>query len=186
MLKRITAWLADYAANDDPLAAAGNVIALVLAGNQPFYPLYVVLVAGGGGLPWVLLTMISLPFFFSVPALARRHPRLGRVALALITTINTVFCSWMLGEPSGTELFLLPCAALAALLFWPSERLVMLPLASLPVLAFWLLHGRYGAPPHLYSKEAYRALLTMNAVSAGTVSIFLGIVFSRLYAAPKP
>ncbi|MBB5049061.1 hypothetical protein HNR60_003833 [Rhodopseudomonas rhenobacensis] len=186
MLKRVTTWLADYAANDDPLAAAGNLVALVLAGNQPFYPLYVVLVAGTEGLPWALLTMISLPFFFAVPALARRHPRLGRLALALITTINTVFCSWVLGEPSGTELFLLPCAALAGLLFWPSERLLMLPLAGLPVGAFWLLHGRYGAPPHLYSPEAYSGLLTMNAVSAGTVSIFLGIVFSRLYAAPKP
>ncbi|ABD86181.1 hypothetical protein [Rhodopseudomonas palustris] len=185
MLKRVTTWLADYAANEDPLAAAGNVVALVLAGNQPFYPLYVVLLAGTEGLPWVLLTMVSLPFFFSVPAIARRHPRLGRVALALITTTNTVFCSWMLGEPSGTELFLLPCAALAGLLFWPSERLIMLPLAALPVLSFWLLHGHYSPPPHLYTPEGYGALLTMNAVSAGMISIFLGIVFSRLYAAPK-
>jgi hypothetical protein len=184
MLNRATSRLRDYAANDDGVAAAGNVIALVLAGNQPFYPLYVVLVAGAGGMPWALMTMVSLPFFLIVPAIARRHPRLGRVALCLITTINTVFCTWVLGERSATELFLLPCAALAGLLFRPGERLLMLPLAGLPVLSYWVLHGRYGAPPYLYSPESYDALFAMNAISAGMISIFLGIVFSGLYAAP--
>jgi hypothetical protein len=184
MLKRATSWLRDYAANDDGVAAAGNVVALVLAGNQPFYPLYVVIIGGADGLPWVLLTMVSLPFFLIVPAIARRHPLLGRVALALTTTINTVFCTWVLGERSGTELFLLPCAALAGLLFRPSERLLMLPLAGFPVLSYWILHGRYGAPPYLYRPESYDALFAMNAISAGMISIFLGIAFSGLFPPP--
>jgi hypothetical protein len=184
MLKRATSWLRDYAANDDGVAAAGNVVALVLAGNQPFYPLYVVIIGGAGGLPWVLLTMVSLPLFLVVPAVARRNSLLGRVALCLITTINTVFCTWVLGERSGTELFLLPCATLAGLLFRPSERLVMLPLAGFPVLSYWLLHGRYGAPLYLYPPESYDALFAMNAISAGMISIFLGIAFSSLFAAP--
>jgi hypothetical protein len=173
-----------YAANDDALAAAGNLVALVLAGNAPFYPLYVLMVAGAGGLPWLLMTMVSFPFFLAIPALARRHPRLGRIALALAATAQTVFSAWLLGEASGTELFLLPCATLAALLFRRSERLLMLALAGLPVAAFWLLHGRYGAPPHVYSPEQYAALFSMNAVSAGTISIFIGIVFSSLFAEP--
>jgi hypothetical protein len=181
MLKRATSWLRDYAANDDGVAAAGNVIALVLAGNQPFYPLYVVIIGGADGLPWALLTMVSLPFFMAVPAIARRYPLLGRVALCLTTTINTVFCTWVLGEQSGTELFLLPCATLAGLLFRPSERLLMLPLAGFPVLSYWVLHGRYGAPLYLYSPQSYDALFAMNAISAGMISIFLGIVFSGLY-----
>ena len=148
----------------------------MLAGNQPFYPLYVVIIGGADGMPWVLLTMVSLPFFLIVPAVARRHPLLGRVALALTTTINTVFCTWVLGERSGTELFLLPCATLAGLLFRPSERLLMLPLAGFPVLSYWLLHGRYGAPPHLYA-PILDALFAMNAIGAGMISIFLGIAF---------
>jgi hypothetical protein len=163
------------------LVAAGNVIALVLAGNAPFYPLYVAFVAGTAGMPWLLLTMLSLPFFLLVPALARRHARLGRIALALVATGNTVFCTWLLGEPSGTELFLLPSATLASLLFRPSERLLMLALAGLPVVAYLVLHGRYSTPPHLYSAEAYSALFSMNAFSAAMISIFIGIVFSGLY-----
>jgi hypothetical protein len=57
----------------------------------------------------------------------------------------------------------------------------MLPLAGLPVLSYLALHGSYGAPPHLYLPEAYEALWAMNAISAGMISIFLGIVFSGLF-----
>jgi hypothetical protein len=122
--------------------------------------------------------MCAFPFFLAVPALSRRSPLLGRIVLALTATINTVFCTWVLGLQSGTELFLLPCATLAGLLFRPSERLLMLVLAGLPVAAWLLLHDRYGAPPYLYPPEAYSALFSMNAVSAGMISIFLGIVFA--------
>jgi hypothetical protein len=135
-------------------------------------------------MPWVLLTALSFPFFFIVPAIARRNALLGRIALSLTATGNTVFCTWLLGEPSGTELFLLPCAALSSLLFRPRERLLMLVLAGLPVAAYLVLHGRYGAPPHAYPPDAYAALFSMNAVSAGMISIFIGIVFSRLFAEP--
>ena len=60
----------------------------------------------------------------------------------------------------------------------------MLLLAAPPFAAWLLLHGKYGAPPHLYTDDAYAALLSMNAISVGTLSIFLGIVFSGLYAVP--
>jgi hypothetical protein len=185
MLMRARTWLRDYASNDDQLAAAGNVIALVLAGNAPFYPIYVAVVAGTGGMPWLLMAMFSFPFFLMIPAIARGNALLGRIALALVATINTVFCTWLLGEPSGTELFLLPCATLASLLFRPSERLLMLGLAGLPVVCYLILHDHYGAPPHRYSPEAYSALFAMNAFSAGMISIFLGIVFAGLFT-PAP
>ncbi|KIZ34135.1 MULTISPECIES: hypothetical protein [Rhodopseudomonas] len=172
-----------YASNNDSLAGVGNLIALVLAGNGPFYPIYVALVAGTDGMPWLLLSALSFPFFLMVPAIARRHPLLGRIVLSLVATLNTVFCTWLLGEAAGTELFLLPCAMLASLLFRPSERLLMLLLAGLPVAAYLLLHGNYAAPPHLYSPQASAALFSMNAVSAGMITIFMGIVFSGLRAA---
>lgn len=173
-----------YASNDEPLAAAGNKVALVLAGNTPFYPLYVAVVAGTDGMPWLLMTLFVFPFFLMVPAISRRHPFLGRVTLALAGVINTVFCTWLLGERSGTGLFLIPCATLASLLFGEGERRWMLPLAALPLCAYIFLHGNYGTPPYLYRDDAYAALFSMNAASVGTLSIFLGIVFSGLYAGP--
>jgi hypothetical protein len=183
-LTRATDWFRTYADNPDPLAATGNVVALVLAGNGPFYPLYVAIIAGTGGMPWLLLTLLSFPFFLAVPALARVHSRLGRITLSLIATGNTVFCTWLLGVPSGVELFLLPCAMLASVLFRPRERLLMLPLAGLPVAAYLVLHDRYAPPPHSYQPAEYAGLFSMNAFSAAMISIFIGMVFSRLFADP--
>jgi len=181
-LKNLVAGLGAYAANDEPLAAAGNKVALVLASNTPFYPLYVVAAAGSEGLPQLLMTQLVFPFFLLVPAVSRRRPLLGRAMLSLAGLANTVFCTWLLGEKSGTELFLVPCATLASLMFGAGERGWMLLLAALPLAAYVLLHGHYGAPPHLYPDDAYLALFSMNAFSVGTLSIFLGIVFSGLYA----
>jgi hypothetical protein len=177
--------LRTYAANDEPLAAAGNKVALVLAGNTPFYPIYVVGLAGSEGLPALLMTLFVFPIFAMVPAISRRSPLLGRAVLSLAGSVNTVFCTWLLGERSGTELFLIPCISLASLLFGTGERIWMLPLAGLPLGAYILFHGHYGAPPHLYKDAAYASLFSMNAISVGTLSIFLGIVFSGLYAAPS-
>ncbi len=179
---RAAARLGAYAAHEQPLVAAGNKVALVLAGNTPFYPLYVAALAGSDGLPWLLMTQLVFPFFLAVPAIARRKPLLGRLTLSLAGTTNTVFCTWLLGERAGGELFLIPCITLASLLFGAGERRLMLLLAVLPLGAFYFLHGHYGAPPHLYAEESYAALFSMNAISVGTLSIFLGIVFSGLYA----
>lgn len=184
MLRRVLDRLGAYAAHDEPLAAAGNKVALVLAGNTPFYPIYVVALAGSDGMPWVLLTLLVFPVFLAVPAIARRHPLLGRITLSLAGTGNTVFCTWLLGERSGTELFLIPCIALASLLFGVGERIWMLLLVAPPFAAYFWLHGNFGAPPHLYRDDAYAALFSMNAISVGTLSVFLGIVFSGLYVAP--
>ncbi len=172
-----------YASNEEPLAAAGNTVALVLAGNTPFYPLYVAAVAGTDGMPWLLMTLFVFPFFLGVPAISRRHPLLGRVVLSLVGAINTVFCTWLLGVASGTELFLIPSTMLTSLLFGAGERRWMLPLAVMPLGAYIFLHGNYAAPPYRYGEEAYAALLSMNAFSVGTLTIFLGIVFSGLYPA---
>ncbi len=183
-LQRIAARLGAFAANDDPLVAAGNKVALVLAGNGPFYPVYVIALAGSDGMPWLLMTLLAFPVFLMVPAIARRHPLLGRITLSLAGTIHTVLCTWVLGEKSGTELFLIPCIALASLLFGAGERIWMLLMAAPPFAAYLLLHGNFGAPPYLYGDDAYAALFSMNAISVGTLSIFFGIVFSGLYAAP--
>lgn len=185
VLMRATARLGAYAAHEQPLVAAGNKVALVLAGNTPFYPLYIAALAGSDGLPWLLMTQLVFPFFLAVPAIARRKPLLGRLTLSLAGTTNTVFCTWLLGERAGGELFLIPRITLASLLFGAGERVLMLLLAVLPLAAYYFLHGHYGTPPHLYAEGAYAALISMNAISVGTLSIFLGIVFSGLYTGAR-
>jgi len=184
-LLKAPTWLGTYASNDEPLAAAGNKVALVLAGNTPFYPMYVVGLAGSEGMPALLMTLFAFPVFAMIPAVSRRHPLLGRAMLSLAGSFNTLFCTWLLGEKSGTELFLIPCLTLASLLFGAGERFWMLLLTALPLGAYVLLHGHYGRPPHLYQDDAYASLFSMNAISVGTLSIFLGIVFSGLYAGPS-
>jgi MASE7 len=184
-LSKAATRLSTYASNDEPLAAAGNKVALVLAGNMPFYPIYVVGLAGSEGMPALLMTLFAFPVFAVVPAISRRRPLLGRAILSLAGSVNTLFCTWLLGERSGTELFLIPCITLASLVFGTGERGWMLPLAALPLGAYILLHGHYGSPPHLYQDAAYVSLFSMNAISVGTLSIFLGMVFSGLYAGPS-
>src|SRR5512140_655674 len=83
---------------------------------------------------------------FEYERVVQPRPKLGRWAAELDgllagNAINTVFCTWLLGERSGTELFLIPCAMLASLLFGAKERCRMLTLAALPLCAYIFLHG---------------------------------------------
>ena len=172
-----------YIAHDDPLVATSNLIALVLGYNTPLYPLYLLWVTGKGGLPWTLLTLCSCPFFLAVPAMSRVSPLASRLMLCCVGTLNTVFCRWLLGAASGVELFLIPCMALAALLFRPHERLAMGCAALPPVLAFFL-DGQYGQPLVAYTGAQAHAILRLNAGSVGTLMFFIGFVFAKLLSAP--
>ncbi len=102
-----------YVGSDDPRVGAANLVAMVLAWNTPFYPLYLRGTAGAGMWPGGWLMLCVFPAFLAVPALTRRWPTGGRVLLVTIGTANTLFCTWLLGEASGTPLFLLPCVTLA-------------------------------------------------------------------------
>ncbi len=168
-----------YIAHPESLTATANLVAVIIAWNTPFYPLYVWWAAGASGMPWALLSLCSLPFFAAVPAISRRSSLAGRIALPVIGTVNTLFCTWLLGEPAGEQLFLLPCATLGAMLFRPAERVPMLGLAVLPLIAFAALQGRYPAPPYKYEPVQYHALLSMNALSVGCLTIFLALLFAR-------
>jgi len=172
-----------YIAHDDPLVAACNLVALVLGYNGPLYPLYLFWVTGKPGLPWALLTLCSSPIFLLIPTISRMSPRAARLLLPIVGTLNTIFCTWLLGAATGTELFLFPSAALAALLFRPSERLAMACAVSFPILAFFL-SGHYAAPPLAYSAAQAHAVLRLNAGSAGTLSIFIGLVFAKMLPPP--
>ena len=65
MLSRSIKALHDYKANRDPLAVLANPVALVVAGNQPFYPLYLHAIVGRPAWPaWI--TLLSTPLFAAV------------------------------------------------------------------------------------------------------------------------
>ncbi len=166
----------------DPLVESTNTLALVVAWNAPFYPLYVLWVAGGGGMPWALLTGCSLPFFAAVLIVSRRFPLAARILFPVIGTINVAFCSVVLGEAAGEEIFLFACTVIAALAFRPHERLVMLCVAALPLGVHLALAGHYPIPPHIYTPAQYARLRSMNVISVTMLIILVGMVFSNARA----
>ena len=174
-------WLTRYAAHDDPRAALGNFVALLIVSNQPFYPLYVYWLVGSAA--WVaLISFFSTPFFFAVPAIARRNAVAGRVLLCVTGSLNTALCVWAFGDASGIGLFYLPCILLGVLLFPPTERVAMAFCTALPMAAYWFLHNRLGAPLHVFSAEQYSSLVTLHAVSVGSLIAVIGYKFSAAVA----
>jgi hypothetical protein len=177
--------LARYLAHPDERVATGNLVALVLGWNTPFYPLYLLWAAGREAMPLGLLTLCVLPLFLSVPLLARRHKMAGRLLLALVAFGNIVFCTWLLGVASGTELFLMPCVLLPGLLFSRREWWALLPLIAAPLAAFYLLHPRYPAPPRDWSAAASAGMFALNAGSAGCLMAFFALLVARPAAGAK-
>ena len=80
MLKTILLRLREYVLNPDPMAKAAGTVAVLVAGNQPFYPPYLHAIAGTAAWPaW--FTLLSTPLFVAVPAVARRYSVAGRALL---------------------------------------------------------------------------------------------------------
>lgn len=176
LFTRILGTLHDYKSHQDPLAALTNTVALVVAGNQPFYPLYLHTIAGRSAWPaWI--TLITTPFFAAVPALARRNSLAGRALLPLIGTINGILAVKLIGTDTGVELFLFPCVLLAAILFRSTERIVMLPLVAFPFVAYLLLDRAVGAPLASYSPSEYRSIISMHAISVASLFALIGFSF---------
>jgi hypothetical protein len=169
-----------YAAHDDAAAAVANFVALVIAWNGPFYPLYVALLTGWDRL--VLLTLPATPLFFLVPLAMRWSSRLGRAALPLIGTVNTLWCTKLLGAVSAVGLFLMPCVLLAALLFRRGERAWMLVAAGLPLAAALLPDTIFGAPLLRLAPDQEARLAALNFVSAAMLSGLLAWQFAGLLA----
>jgi len=180
-LTRLIATIRAYAAHDDPLAAAGNTIALIVASNQPFYPLYIWWIVSDSIWP-SFFTFLSTPFFLLVPAVARRSSRAGRALLPLTGILNTALSAKLFGEASGVELFLLPCIMIAAVLFRQSERVIMFAIVGLAFVIFVSLNGHYGEPFHLYTGDEYVRFLRMNAFSVATLVACVGIMMSNVLA----
>lgn len=165
--------LQNYKANPDPLAALANTVALVIAGNQPFYPLYLHAIVGYSAWPaWI--TLITMPVFAIVPALSRRNSLMGRALLPTIGTLNGALAVKLIGTETGVELFLLPCILLAALLFRPGERHVMLAVLALPFAAYFLLDPAVTPPLATFSPAEYRSIISMHGFSVACLFALIG------------
>src|SRR4051812_36042415 len=135
MLARLQDLLRAYRDNPDPLAMLANTVALVIAGNQPFYPLYLHAIVGEAAWPaW--LTLLTFPLFALVPAVARRHALAGRMMLPIVGVANGVLAVKLIGLDTAVELFLLPCVLLATILFRSTERLAMAVALACPFAAY--------------------------------------------------
>jgi hypothetical protein len=174
-----------YAAHDDPLTAAANWIALVVAWNQPFYPFYLWAVVGGDKVAPSFLTFLSTPFFLAVPAVARRHPLAGRLMLPLAGIANGVLSTKAFGIGSGVEIFLVPCALIGAALFRPSERPIGLAVVALCAAAYFIPERVFGQPLADYSAAENNGMVGLNALSAATLIVFVGLLLSGAVAASE-
>lgn len=176
LFRSCSGMLGAYKSNPDPLAVLANTVALVIAGNQPFYPLYLHAIAGTAAWPaW--LTLLTTPLFAAIPAVSRRHPLAGRLMLPVVGVANGVLAVKLIGVDTGVELFLLPCVLLATLLFRPAEKLAMAAAVACPFAAYFVLDRLVGLPLELYSDAEYRAIVSMHAVSVGSLFALIGYVF---------
>lgn len=176
--KTLLARLRAYAAHEDPLVATANLVALVVAGNIPFYPVYHLALLGWDGWP-SLFEALAAPLFFAIPWVSRRSSLAGRALPPLIGVANTLFCMKIMGQASGNALFFVPCVVAAALSFRATERWIMLPLVWLPVAAFLFSIDRLGPPLAPFTDAEFATMLRLNAVSAGVFVGFLGMLYGR-------
>ena len=175
-----------YVAAEDPRVEMANMIAMVLAWNTPFYPLYLLGAAGAAVQPGAWFTLAVFPVFLAIPAITRRSPFAGRVLLAGAGLVNTVWCTWLLGEDSGTPLFLLACIALVPIIFRQGERLAFLGFLALPIILALASYGQYPASPFACQGAACESLIWLNAVSVACLCAFLGLMTARLRALAAP
>jgi hypothetical protein len=167
--------LRTYGSHPDPATAACNRIALLVAGNQPLYPLYLWGIVGGDW-PVSFWTFLSTPLFASVPAVARRHTLAGRALLPIAGLFNGIVSARAFGEASGVELFLIVCALITLLAFRDAPRVMIALLGAIALTA--LLHGHYGAPPGAFTPEQYARFRRLNLYSVAALSVF--VVWSLL------
>jgi hypothetical protein len=175
-VRRLRRGFANYVAAPDPRAAAANRVAVLVAMNQPFYPLYVRAFVGDDG--WVTaVTLLSTPFFAVIPVVTKRSPLIGRAMLPLAGAANTMLTARAVGSASGVELFLFPCAMVAAMAFRAKERSAMLAVLAALAAAYFGLHDRW-APWHAFASDAYAHFLTMNIVSVAGLTVLIALQFA--------
>jgi len=162
----------------DARASASVTTAWIILANKPIYPLYVWWFAGEGVLASTG-TMLTAPLYAAVILLARRSGFAARLALPIVGLVDTLFATKLFGAASGTELFLLPCALLAALAFGDAEARWSRGLALTIGAIFAASHGRFGAPLYEWSAPALVRLAEVNDYAVASLGVFIAWRFPR-------
>ena len=163
----------------DPVVNAATGIVWLIVLNKPFYPFYVWWVTGHG-LGAALLTGLSAPAFGMLLILAKRNPLWLLAGLPVVGALDTAFATKLFGEASGASLFFVPCALLAAVLLPTRAYRIAWGLAGLIFVLAVGLHGRFGTAIYIWSDKELSALLSLNLVSAASLSFFILIRFARI------
>ncbi|MGU9981841.1 hypothetical protein ACJ4V0_17555 [Phreatobacter sp. HK31-P] len=169
-----------YAGHSDPRTAAANTVAMLVASNQPFYPLYLSWAVSPTIWP-AFVTFLSTPLFLAVPALARRDSLLGRAGLLVAGIGNTLLCRFMFGASSGVDAFLMPCIVLAILLFRRHERRIGFAFAAACYGIYLLPDAWLGAPFHIYGPDEIAAFQRLNFLSAAGLTAVVALMFANAF-----
>jgi hypothetical protein len=184
MLDALINSVRQYTDNPDPMAKVAGTIALIVASNQPFYPLYLYTIVGKLAWPaW--FTLLTTPLFLAIPAVARRHPLVGRAMLPIVGVVNTVLSVKLIGVNTAVELFLLPCVLLAAIIFRPNERMTMIPVLLVPFAAYLLVDGALGAPLQVFDAESYSSIVALHAISVASLTAAIGFLVAAIPSEPR-
>ena len=165
----------------DPLVEMSNWVAIIIGTHLPFWPLYIWWSSDSQALPSALLTAALTPVFILIPFLSHWNGLLGRIAMLLMGTTNTVLTIWILGANTGTDLFLVPCTALAIILFRHNERWLMLIFTTLPVVVWYVLKHHPINHLHLYTEAQAHEILILTAISIGFLMGLFGWLQANTY-----
>jgi hypothetical protein len=179
-MKRLSMLIAGYAAHPDPLAAAGNVVALLVGSNQPLYPLTLYWVTGAD-VTGMFIVFLSAPCFLAVPIVMRRSVLAGKVMLVVVGSVDTFISAKVYGQASGAELYLGPCILLAAMLFRKREQWLSFGLIALIFARILGTHDHYGPAYLAWSDKDYATLLHLNIVYVAILTAFIGVSFGRAW-----
>jgi hypothetical protein len=169
--QRLCGAVGTYVHSPDPVQRSCNTIALLVASNQPFYPLYIrYLVGNDGGVS--LLTLLSTPFFVAVPALARRAHTLGLAALPVVGLVNGMIATLAFGRQAGIELFAIPCMVIAAAGTWRGSRLVLL-LSTIALLLYFAVFSAMSTPLHNFTPGEIESLYRLNMFSVAGLTLYI-------------
>jgi hypothetical protein len=160
--------------SDDKAARAAAIVALVVAGNQPFYPAYLYAIAGAAAWP-SLLVLATTPAYLTIALAARARPALTRLGLPVVGVANTLIGVKALGAGSGVELFYLPCLLLAVALTRPGERIAALGLAALPVAAYLGLDPLLVPPIATLDRVAEARMVALHGLSVAGLLVVVGL-----------
>ena len=162
----------------DPLAEAVRVIALVVVGNQPLYPLTLHWVVGNGGAV-ACATWLSTPLFAACAWGARRHSLAARLGLPLAGLANTLWSAKLFGADSGVGLFVFPCWLIAVLALRGDEWLWRIAMIGVGAAAMAAVPLAGAHPLAGLSVVELASLSRVNLISVGCLTVFAGFSLLR-------